>query len=395
MTQALHQRAKRASAIMAVLLGGALLAAPAGAAGAAYTPNTGTASFRHLPPFPWWPHRPGGGGGEPPAPNPVKSVVATGLAQPKQVIEGPGGEIYVTCSGDASATSPAIGGFPSNQSGSVVRVAPNGTVTNVLTGLRSQFYEGSSVGPSGIAFWNGALYVAQALQDPLNSPTGQMHSSPVLKVLPSGDSRVFTSFNALPNDPSVPGAPKDTNPYGAAAGNDGYLYVSDGGENGIWRVAPNGDTGLYVQLPGDPVVTGIAAPKARAGDTLLAATLFGNGRSGFTNGKVIEVTRHGTKTLVPEGKITMPIGVAYSERGNLYVLQFSAANPNPGPPFVPGTGAVWSVDRDGTVKKLVDGLTFPTGITFAHDGAAYVTNNGLMPATGPVTGELVKITGLP
>lgn len=387
------RRATRAGAILCALAGAVFLATPNTAA--AFTlPGHGDNGPWRPPQWPpiFWPHGPGGGGG---TPNPVKSVLATGLAQPKQVVEGPNGDLYVSCSGDASATSPVLGNVPGNQSGSVVRISKTGESTPYLTGLRSQFYEGSAVGPSGLAFWDGNLYVTQALQDPLNAPTGQMHSSPVLKVLPSGDSRVFTSFNALPLDPSVPDSAKDTDPYAAAVGQDGRLYVSDGGENGIWRVDSNGDNGLFVQFPGDPVVTGIAAQPGRGRAVTLAAAFFGNGRSGFTNGKVVRVGPGGTDTIVPAGTITMPIGVAYSPRGNLYVLQFSAANPNPGPPFVPGTGAIWSVSNNGTTTKLVDGLTFPTGITFARDGTAYVTNNGLMPATGPVTGEVVKITGLP
>lgn len=384
-----HRR-RIAGALPFLLAGAALLAAPAGAA-LVGAPFGSASSFcgpwrpPHRPP-----HKPGGGG----TPNPVKSVLATGLEQPKQVVEGPDGSLYVSCSGNSNGASPVLGKFPGNQSGSVVKVSPtDGSVTAYLSGLRSNFYEGSAVGPSGLAFWHGDLFVAQALQDSVNAPAGQMLSAPVLKVRPSGEARVFTSFNALPNEPSGAGE-KDTNPYSATVGNDGHLYIGDGGENGIWRVDANGDYGLAVQFSGDPVVTGIAAPPRGGWDTLTVA-LFGNGMSGFSNGRVVEVTRRGVKDIVPAGTITMPIGVAYSPRGNLYVLQFATPNTQPGPPFAPGTGAVWSVSSNGAATKLVSGLNFPTGITFARDGTAYVTNNGLMPATGPVTGEVVKITGLP
>jgi sugar lactone lactonase YvrE len=330
------------------------------------------------------------------------SVLASGLAQPKEIAIGPDGNLYVACSGNASPADPPAGGTPTNQSGAVVRISRSGTVTPFLTGLRSQFYEGSSVGPSGLAFWGGSLYVAQALHDTYNSPTGQLLSAPVLKVSLSGHTRTFTSFNALPFDQTTTSA-LDTDPYAATVGADGLLYVSDGGDNGIWQVQPNGDSTMLIQFPGNPVVTGITAvpstPSAshsftQAKPVGLIATLFGNGAGGFANGRVMKVTGAGASVLVPQGNITMPIGAAYSPSGRLYVLQFSQVNPNPGPPFVAGTGAIWSVSDSGAVTKVLGGLTFPTSITFDADGSAYVANNGLMPATGPVTGEVVKVTGL-
>jgi sugar lactone lactonase YvrE len=332
---------------------------------------------------------------------PELTVLASGLEQPKQVTVGPDGNIYVSCSGNAAATDPVASAAPTNQTGSVVRISPSGDVTPFLTGLRSQFYEGSSVGPAGIAFWNGALYVSQARYDTFNSPTGQLVSAPVLKVTSDGKARAFTSFNSVPYDLTTEST-LDTDPYGATVGSDGLLYVSDGGDNGIWRVQENGDTSLLIQFPGNPVVTGITAVPSKIPahaiaaqkKSALVATLFGNGMSGFSNGRVETVDAQGAHNLVPAGVITMPIGAAYSPSGNLYVLQFSTVNPNPGPPFVAGTGAIWSVTPNGTATKVLGDLTFPTGITFSHDGTAYVTNNGLMPAAGPVTGQLVKVTGL-
>jgi sugar lactone lactonase YvrE len=334
---------------------------------------------------------------------PAATVVVSGLDEPKQPVVGPNGWVYVAVSGTAGPTDPALaGGDPFNKSGGVVRISTTGTVSPVVSGLLSRFDEGTAIGPSGLAWWNGGLYVAQGLDDPLNSPTGALLSSPVLKVT-GGGTRTFTSFNAVSNDLTSESGYPDTNPFGCAVGSDNLLYVSDGGENAVWRVDTSGDASLLVQFPGDPTIAGIAAIKEpkhadrrerwnRFGG--LVVCLFGNGKSGFANGSVMTVNESGTHTLVPTGTITMPIGAAYSPSGQLYILQFATPNPNPGPPFAPGTGAIWAVSSTGAATKVLSGFNYPTGITFAPDGTAYVTNNGILPGTGTATGELEKVTGL-
>lgn len=334
---------------------------------------------------------------------PVATFVASGLDEPKQPIVAPNGIVYVALSGTAKPTDPLLdGGDPFNHSGAVAAISPSGTVSHVVSGLLSRFDEGTAIGPSGLAWWHGGLYVAQGLNDPLNTPTDALLSSPVLKIT-GGSTRVFTSFNAVSNDQTSESGSPDTNPFGCAVGSDDMLYVADGGENGVWRVDTNGDASLLVQFPGDPTIAGIAPIKAvKHGDRRerynnfggLVVCLFGNGRSGFANGSVMVVDNWSTRTLVPTGTITMPIGAAYSPKGQLYILQFATPNPNPGPPFAPGTGAIWAVSSTGVATKVLGGFNFPTGITFAPDGTAYVTNNGILPGTGTVTGELDKVTGL-
>lgn len=334
---------------------------------------------------------------------PAATVVATGLDEPKQPIVGPGGLVYVALSGNAAPTDPQlIGGDPFNKSGAVVSISSTGTVSQLVSGLLSRFDEGTAIGPSGLAWWHEGLYVAQGLSDQINAPSGSLLSSPVLK-LTEGGTRVFTSFNAVSNDLSSDTGAPDTNPFGCAVGSDDMLYVSDGGENGVWRVDSSGDASLLVQFPGDPTIAGIAPIKAvKHGDRRerynnfggLVVCLFGNGKSGFANGSVMVVDAHGSRTLVPTGTITMPIAAAYSPKGQLYILQFATPNTNPGPPFAPGSGAIWAVSSTGTAAKVLGGFNYPTGITFAPDGTAYVTNNGILPGTGKVTGELDKVTGL-
>jgi sugar lactone lactonase YvrE len=333
------------------------------------------------------------------------SVLATGLDNPKQITVDRGGFTYIALSGTAGPADPLLDGIPANHSGAVVRVSPSGAVTPVISGLLSRFVEGSATGPSGVAISEGAVFVAQGIQDPLNSPAGKLLSMPVLKIGANGKVRAYTSFDALPLDPPANNSP-DTNPFAMAAGPDGTLYVSDGGENGVWRVDREGDASLFVQFPGNPVVTGLAViPRApqtgrngskEAGG--LVVCLFGNGQSGFSNGSVVTVTSHpghggGRKvsTLVPAGTITMPIAAAYSPNGTLYILQFAVPNTNPGPPFAPHSGALWAVDASGTAVKVLGGLHFPTGLAFGPDGAAYIANNGINFAG---KGELLKVTGL-
>jgi hypothetical protein len=330
---------------------------------------------------------------------PTATLIASGLDNPKQPAIGPDGAIYVALSGHAAPTDPLLDGMPFNKTGAVVKITRTGTVSPVVSGLLSRFDEGTSIGPSGLAWWHGSLYVAQGLNDPLNGAMDSLLSSPVLKIA-GGKARTFTSFNAVPHDPASE-SDLDTNPFACTVGSDGLLYVADGGENGVWRVEPNGDSSLVVQFPGDPTITGVAPLKShryaeRRGGKFggLVVCLFGNGRSGFANGSVQIADDWGHRALVPTGVITMPISVAWSPGGKLYVLQFATPNTNPGPPFAPGTGAIWSVSRTGVATKVLSGFNFPTGLCFAPDGTAYVTNNGILPAVGEVTGQLMRVTGL-
>jgi sugar lactone lactonase YvrE len=99
--------------------------------------------------------------------------------------------------------------------------------------------------------------------------------------------------------------------------------------------------------------------------------------------KVWKLTRQGELREVIGG-LTTVVGLA-SHHGSLYVLETSVA-----PGFeTPGTGRILRVSPSGQRTTVLDGLTFPTALTFGPDGALYVSTFGYL--TPPGGGQVLRI----
>jgi len=105
-----------------------------------------------------------------------------------------------------------------------------------------------------------------------------------------------------------------------------------------------------------------------------------------TTAKVYRITRKGAISVVAEG-LTTVVGLAF-QGSQLYVLETSAPVTSPGPPVLPGTGQVVRVQKSGALEPVVTGLTFPTAMTFGHDGKLYISNFGFGFPAG--SGEVVR-----
>jgi hypothetical protein len=86
------------------------------------------------------------------------------------------------------------------------------------------------------------------------------------------------------------------------------------------------------------------------------------------------------------------IDIAFDKRGRLYVLEIAtngllSAGENELP-----VGRLVRVNKDGSRTTLAsEGLNAPGGFVLGH-GAAYITNNSILPGAGlPVSGEVVKV----
>ncbi len=82
------------------------------------------------------------------------------------------------------------------------------------------------------------------------------------------------------------------------------------------------------------------------------------------------------------------LGVAFDAQNRMYVLGNLSRELDWTAPAIPGTGKVTRVNNDDSRDVIVDGLTFPTGMTFGPDGALYISNTGF----GPPTGQILKVT---
>ncbi len=87
--------------------------------------------------------------------------------------------------------------------------------------------------------------------------------------------------------------------------------------------------------------------------------------------------------------LTTVLGLAFDERGQLYVLETCAPVTNPGPLVISGTGRVVCVTRSGRLETVASGLTFPTAMTFGPDEKLYISNCGFGCPAG--AGEIVRV----
>ncbi|HET7130562.1 MAG TPA: SMP-30/gluconolactonase/LRE family protein [Gaiellaceae bacterium] len=156
----------------------------------------------------------------------------------------------------------------------------------------------------------------------------------------------------------------------------GDLYVSMFVLDQIRRLSPTGAQTVVTQLPRGATPAGV---KLDASGTLyVAATGFDltTGQTNPASRGVYLVGRDGSAERMPgTDAISFPNDLAFDNRGNLYVTD-------------PAGGAVWRIDRNGTVVRWVDDpllhgtgelLGFPygaNGIAFSH-GRLIVSNTEL------------------
>jgi len=101
--------------------------------------------------------------------------------------------------------------------------------------------------------------------------------------------------------------------------------------------------------------------------------------------KIMKITPSGTLTTAYIGFTTV-LGLAFDNKGRLYVLENTTGNPFP----TPGTGRVVRINGKNSRTVIATGLTLPTGMTYGPDGNLYVSNVGFGPPPAGL-GEVVKI----
>ena len=99
--------------------------------------------------------------------------------------------------------------------------------------------------------------------------------------------------------------------------------------------------------------------------------------------KVFQITHDGQISVYASGFTTI-VGLAFDNRGRLYVLELSEG---PGGP-TPNLGKIIRVDKLGNRQIIASGLNFPTAMTFGSDGKLYVSGSGI---GAPGTGQVLQI----
>lgn len=291
-------------------------------------------------------------------------VVASDLAAPLGVDVDPSGRVWVAEAGTGEGDGR-------------VSVFADGTLSPFMEGFPSEGSPQQVDGLSHLRYAEGRLWIAGG--------AGPTPAVDLWSVDPSG----FT-----PGDPPLSPADAEasfsigtwvlgqgfaeTNVFDVSEGFDGDLLIADAAANSIIRLDPDTSTpSVFVTF--DSIPTGGTPPAAEPvptsvlfdGDHFFSSTLTG---FPFAEGiaRVMRVEADGSASIHHDG-LTLLTDLARDPRdGRLVALEFARRDPAQG--FLPGTGRVVKLLDGGATEVIADELNLVTSLSYAPDGALYVTS---------------------
>ncbi len=328
------------------------------------------------------------------------TVIAEGLNGPQGVLIDESGTVWVIDSGvggdeevpflnpQTGEESPAQYG----ESAQIVKISPDGTQTTVVN-LPSIVTPSDTIGGARLAVLDGEVYatVGQWLGDP-SVEAGVPNAGIVAKISDDSIETVASTWD-FERSENPDGLIADSHPYGLAASPNGDLWVTDAGANTLLSINPlTGRTTLVAVFEGVPsplpsaarnneLLTDAVPTSVVAKDDMIFVSLL----PGFPfvpgSAKVVTVAADGTVSDYATN-LTMLTDLQLGPDNELYAVQFAVFGEQ-GP--TPNSGALIRIVEGDASEVVLEGLSFPTSVSFDSAGDAYLAINGVgAPGSGQV-----------
>ncbi len=347
------------------------------------------------------------------ASGPSVTVIASHLNNPR-ALSADGGKLYLAEAGRGGSTYCLDANTCVGLTGSIDQVGTNG-VTRLVTGLISISSPGgvAAVGMDAVSASGGVVY-GQFAANTFGLPVGQLPTF-LLQAGQKDLGQFGQAWNGSFVDKAgvgdhdyiwssahvnlVPQQFPDSNPNGVLV-TGGQRFVADAGANTLDQVMPNGTVKVLTFFnvptgsPTDAVPTCVT--KGPDGALYVGELLGGNFAPGNARvWRVVVKNGQATKSVWARGLTTVQ-GCGFDSQGNFYATEFEVNGLDESPTANP-LGAVVKIAPNGTRTTLGMGsLFFPSGFA-AWNGAVYVSNCSIAPATGlaptlcPSGGQVVAI----
>jgi hypothetical protein len=291
--------------------------------------------------------------------------------------------------GHPTGPGPTTGGFTAR----ISRIDSQGVRRTVVDGLPSAGTPpaGAIGGVADVKFLGGRLYALTAgagcshglagthnalLQVNEGSTTEVVNLSAYLRANPVAD----TTYETQDYEP-------DGTWYSMVKAR-GAFYATEPNHQEIDRIEPNGHVTRVLDMSAQSRALGrwIGPTAITSHDGDLYFGTLAPFPIVLGQAAVYRLTPRGQLSVVADN-LTTVLGVAFDCRGRLYALESMRDETIPFPaPNQIGSGRVVRIDGDGTRTTVVDGLSFPSAMTFGPDGLLYISNFGF----GTPTGEIVR-----
>jgi hypothetical protein len=334
-------------------------------------------------------------------PVPSRTVVASGLLNPRGIAFSKEGDLYVAEAGTTQGATSTLGLCQqdpmqslSGHTGRISRIV-GGAPVPVISGLPSSHHAAANditvFGIADIAFVGPKLYGL------LNAGCGHGVPDVPASVIAVENGRYTVQANlsafrqANPPARLGPDVEPDGDWYSMIAVG-GVLYAVDANGGQLVSVKPNpGKIDRVIDISasqGHIVPTSVAEHQ---GDFFVVNLQTFPAVTGAS--KLMQIKHNGKDLDIVTTGFTAALGVDFDSQGRAYVLESFGclpALPCVPAPFAAGTGKVTRVNADGSKETVVSGLTFPSSIRFGPDGALYISNKSYNLPAG--AGEIIRVT---